>query len=121
MSPADAVAAALDAAIPDEAIMAALTCELDRRRRADGSASVMVDGAEVVVPADVRLTMIEKALFKERHESAFPSGCRACVALGDTQESPLGLPRPTYCFARLFFDLECKCKRVEFRSTIYGS
>jgi hypothetical protein len=115
----DIVATALDEALPDASVLEELLMELSRCTEPGGSARVLVDGATMTLPTDVKLTLVEKALFKEAHETFFPAGCRVDVALGETQRDGLGLLVPAYCFARLFFDLECRCTRIEFRSTIY--
>jgi hypothetical protein len=111
------VATALDQALPDSVVLDELTNELHRNPTPGGFASIVLDGVPIMVPVDVKLTMVEKALYKETYASAFPACCRADVALGDTQVTALGFLRPAYCFARLFFDLDGKCTRIEFRSS----
>jgi hypothetical protein len=113
------VATLLDEALPDGVVLEQLLNELRQRTGRDGSATVMVNDVAVVVPMGATLTIVDKILFRETYESRFSTGCRVDVALGETQETGLGLLQPAYCFARLFFDRECRCMRIEFRSTIY--
>lgn len=113
------VATLLDEALPDAVVLEQLASDLRRTIGADGRASVLVDGVALVVPLDAPLMIIDKVLFKEAYESVFPTGCRVDVAVGDTDMDTPRVLDPTYCFARLFFDRECRCTRTEFLSTIY--
>jgi hypothetical protein len=113
------VARLLDEALPDAVVLEQLVNELRRRTDLDGSATVMASDVAVVVPMGATLTIVDKILFRENYESRFPTGCRVDVAVGEVEKGTPGLLHPAYCFARLFFDRECRCTQIEFRSTIY--
>src|SRR5271154_4325614 len=102
------VAILLDEALPDAVVLEQLASDLRRTIRADGRASVLVDGVALAVPLDAPLMLIDKVLFKETYESVFPTGCRVDVAVGDTDTDTPMVLTPAYCFARLFFDRECR-------------
>ncbi len=63
------VATLLDEALPDAVVLEQIVNELRRRTGLDGSATVVVGDAAVVVPMGATLTIVDKALFKETYES----------------------------------------------------
>jgi hypothetical protein len=108
----DALAQALDEAIPDTVVLGELSMVLEAAHE-DGRAIRLTDGEAVHVPANADTVITTKAIFCERHERAFPSGYCFQVAIGGFIQGE-GFSSAGICFARIFFDRGGKRIRQEF-------
>lgn len=110
---ADAVARAA----PDSAIFETIRAELARRAQSDGRAIVQLEDRSVVVPVDAELTILAKTLFKERYETAFPTGLRVEIAIGGIVQGGFGQAQGELCSATLFVDTSGNAGRITFSAT----
>ena len=112
----DALAQALDAVIPDAVVLSELSMVL-KAAQDDGRAIHLTDGEAVHVPANADTVITTKAIFCERHERVFPSGYCFQVAIGGFIQGE-GFSSAGICFAKVFFDRDCKRIRLDFYRTM---
>lgn len=112
ISPADALARALDDVIPDAVVLSEISTAL-KAAQEDGRAIRLTDGELVNVPGNADIGITTKAIFCERHEQFRPSGYCFQVAIGGFVEGE-GVSRAGICFAKIFFDRGRKQVQLEF-------
>lgn len=112
ISPADALARALDEVIPDAVVLSEISTAL-KAAQEDGRAIHLTDEEAVHVPANAEIVITTKAIFCERYERAFPSGYCFQVAIGGFIQGE-GFSSAGICFARILFDRDRKRIQMEF-------
>lgn len=111
------LAGMLEDLLPDATVARELSAIL--AETSDGEVTtLMVDGETHCVPVNARIVVVTRALYAERYERIFLSGCRVQVAIGELNKNEDSI-RAQYCFATISLDRQCKVIRTRFHRSMY--
>lgn len=74
---------------------------------------VEIEAKRLLIPVDITIHLLTKALFKEYHSFAF-GALKVQVAIGNVQNTGHGVFFADYCFATLYYDDQLRLISVDF-------
>ena len=101
---------------PDSQIIGDVRRVLSENEGEEGT-EVEMEGHNFLIPFDVQIKVISKALFKDDYNASF-GVYRAQVAIGDVTSQEYGIVTARYCFATLYYDENRNLITIDFHLKI---
>jgi len=76
------------------------------------------DQAIIIIPRQVSVEIVTKALYKEYFDISFGTGYRILAALGGIKEIEFGIIEPVYCFITMYYDSKLNLIAVDFHKNM---
>jgi hypothetical protein len=108
----------LDNALSNDKVKKDLLEILKKEAKADGTWIIFDEEQDekILVPNNVNIEVVTKALFKEYFEDIDFGVYRVMIAIGDVQDKKHGLLIAKYCFATLWYNKSCELNTIDFHT-----
>lgn len=114
----------LDSILPNHKIIQDVAQQLDKmtlksaKKNRDEVEIEIEDQAIIIVPRQMSVEIVTKALYKEYFEISFGTGYRVLAVLGGIKEIEFGIIEPVYSFITMYYDSELNLIAIDFHKNM---